>query len=301
MGLQILPLLRDQLSRLKAAGATYADVRIHSLDESESLSFFNGQLRSCEQASRFGLGVRVLCDGAWGFASATDASDLDGLFQTAFDSAKDAAKCCERKIELAPRDASENLKFKSPCEINPFDVPLQEKIDFFREVDSALNKSFVTQRAVSYETQHTIVHFLDTDDFYGEKDILDIFAHMRVLGDDVDGRSQVRSYKLALDPYGTRGWELLRNPECFLAHAPRVVSELEQVLTAPICPVERMSVILKPGIMHLQTHEVIGHALELDRILGYELSFAGGSFVRLEDFGNLVHLCLAGTMTGDGL
>lgn len=48
-----------------------------------------------------------------------------------------------------------------------------------------------------------------------------------------------------------------------------------------------MSVILLPGIMFLQTHETIGHALELDRILGYELSFAGGSFVRLEDFGKL--------------
>jgi len=48
-----------------------------------------------------------------------------------------------------------------------------------------------------------------------------------------------------------------------------------------------MSVILLNGIMFLQTHETIGHALELDRILGYELSFAGGSFVRLEDFGKL--------------
>jgi len=45
------------------------------------------------------------------------------------------------------------------------------------------------------------------------------------------------------------------------------------------CPKEDRSVILLPNIMYLQTHETIGHALELDRILGYELAFAGGSFV----------------------
>jgi len=59
------------------------------------------------------------------------------------------------------------------------------------------------------------------------------------------------------------------------------------VRAAPECPKEDRSVILMPGIMYLQTHETIGHALELDRILGYELAFAGGSFVTLNDFGSL--------------
>jgi TldD protein len=62
---------------------------------------------------------------------------------------------------------------------------------------------------------------------------------------------------------------------------------MNQVRTAPECPKEDRSVILLPGIMYLQTHETIGHALELDRILGYELAFAGGSFVTLNDFGSL--------------
>ena len=79
----------------------------------------------------------------------------------------------------------------------------------------------------------------------------------------------------------------MQDPKRFLDHAPRIVSELEQVLKAPLCPKDVRSVILKPGIMFLQTHEVVGHALELDRILGYELSFAGGSFVTLDDFGTL--------------
>ncbi|MBO7434897.1 TldD/PmbA family protein [bacterium] len=282
-----LPLLRDQLTRLKAAGAEYADVRFHDYDDSESLFFLQGELRNCEQSSTFGLGVRVLVDGAWGFASASNMNDLDSVFQKAFRSAKEAAKCCERPVELADRDVLENVRFKSPCQIDPFDVPLEEKIEFFKEVDAALQKGYVKQRYISYEAEHKHVHFLDSEGSYGARDIVDIFAGMRVVGIDEDGLSQERTYNLTLDPFGTRGWELMRDPKRFIEHAPRIVSELELVLQAPPCPKDVRSVILKPGIMFLQTHEVVGHALELDRILGYELSFAGGSFVTLDDFGNL--------------
>ncbi len=73
----------------------------------------------------------------------------------------------------------------------------------------------------------------------------------------------------------------------FAENAERVVRELYQILVAPQCPTDDRSVILLPGQMFLQTHETIGHALELDRILGYELAFAGGSFVTLDDFGKL--------------
>jgi TldD protein len=65
------------------------------------------------------------------------------------------------------------------------------------------------------------------------------------------------------------------------------VRELNEILVADPCPKEDRTVILLPGIMFLQTHETIGHALELDRILGYELAYAGGSFVTLDDFGKL--------------
>jgi TldD protein len=73
----------------------------------------------------------------------------------------------------------------------------------------------------------------------------------------------------------------------FSENAERIVKEMNQVLVADNCPKDDRSVILLPDIMYLQTHETIGHALELDRILGYELAFAGGSFVTLDDFGKL--------------
>jgi len=84
----------------------------------------------------------------------------------------------------------------------------------------------------------------------------------------------------------SRGWESL-DRKVFTENAERIVKEMTSVLTADVCPQEDRSVILLHDIMFLQTHETIGHALELDRILGYELAFAGGSFVTLDDFGKL--------------
>jgi TldD protein len=95
-----------------------------------------------------------------------------------------------------------------------------------------------------------------------------------------------RSFSLSQEGKDSRGWESI-DPVLFAENAERMVRELKEILVAEPCPKDERSVILLPGIMHLQTHETIGHALELDRILGYELAFAGGSFVTLDDFGKL--------------
>jgi TldD protein len=75
---------------------------------------------------------------------------------------------------------------------------------------------------------------------------------------------------------------------------------LNEILEAQPCPKEDRSVIILPGQMWLQTHETIGHPLELDRILGYELAYAGGSFVTLDDFGSLQYGSTKLTARADG-
>jgi len=127
--------------------------------------------------------------------------------------------------------------------------------------------------------------FLDSEGSQIDKTIIDVFPMIMVMGMDKDGGMQMRKFR-AGRLGKTRGWETL-DTELFTAQAERIVRELNELLVAEDCPKDRRSVILLPGIMFLQTHETIGHALELDRILGYELAFAGGSFVRLEDFGKL--------------
>jgi TldD protein len=116
---------------------------------------------------------------------------------------------------------------------------------------------------------------------------LNTFGTMAVMAPDPQGRTQRRTMELFCNGDGTRGWEWIANPDAFGGHAERVRKELSEIIAAEPLPPGKRDVILLPGQGFLQVHETIGHALELDRILGYELSFAGGSHVRLEHIGKL--------------
>ena len=152
-------------------------------------------------------------------------------------------------------------------------------------MDDALNQPGVAQRTSMVEFVRKQIIFMDSEGSEIEKNIIEVFPNIRAVGIDKDGGMQQLTYAPGRTG-ATRGWESIDEAD-FLKNAERLVTELNQLLAAEDAPSGKMSVILLPGIMFLQTHETIGHALELDRILGYELSFAGGSFVRLEDFGKL--------------
>ena len=276
--------LKTQLERLKAKGATYADVRWYPFEDSNTLFMWNGNLKALNASTQSGAGVRVLYHGAWGFSASSELGSLPALFDKAYENARVASERVTFPVRLAEKDAIQGT-FASPNRIDPFSIPLEQKVAFLRAMDQQLDKPGVTQRVswMNFTKKQEI--FLDTEGSEIEKDIIEVFPGLQVMGIDKDGGMQTRKYlpgRTAL----TRGWESLDEP-AFRAGADRIVSELNQLLVAEDCPSGPRSVILLPGIMFLQTHETIGHALELDRILGYELSFAGGSFVRLEDFGHL--------------
>ena len=82
------------------------------------------------------------------------------------------------------------------------------------------------------------------------------------------------------------GMEFFDQQEIF-ANANRIGQQAIELLYADECPSDTMDVVIAPDQMMLQIHESVGHALEVDRILGDERNYAGWSFVKLEDFGNL--------------
>lgn len=82
------------------------------------------------------------------------------------------------------------------------------------------------------------------------------------------------------------GWEQ-GIPTDLWQRVAQVGEQAAELVTAPECPTDRRTLVLAPDQMMLQIHESIGHPLELDRILGDERNYAGGSFVRREDFGHL--------------
>ena len=276
--------LQEHIARLRNGGALYVDARWYPVEETNDLLMWNGNLKDASASRESGVGVRVLYKGAWGFSAASDLSNLGALFDKAFDNARVAAERVTFPIRLAEKDAIQ-AAFESPNQINPFTVPLADKLAFMQAMDEKLNQPGVFQRVCQLTFTRKQIVFMDSEGSEIEKTIVEVFPAIQVAGLDAQGVMHSRSFSPPRMG-DTRGWETL-DMEVFSANAERIVREMNEVLVADDCPKDTRSVILLPGIMFLQTHETIGHALELDRILGYELAFAGGSFVRLSDFGTL--------------
>lgn len=276
--------IKQSIDRLKAQGASYADARWYPFEESNTLFMMNGNLKDMDASFQSGIGVRVLYKGAWGFSASSNLANPEAIFQKAFDNARIASERVTFPVRLADKKVI-TASFSSPNRIDPFTVPLADKVAFLSKMDGLLNQASVMQRRAWMQFVKKQIIFIDSEGSEIEKNIIEVFPGMHVMGIDKDGGMQSRHFQPSRQG-ATRGWESM-NEAHFSENAQRIVSELGQLMTADECPKGQMSVILLPGIMYLQTHETIGHALELDRILGYELSFAGGSFVRLEDFGHL--------------
>ena len=276
--------IQQEINHLKGLGAAYVDTRWYPIEEQNYLLMWNGNLKTTASSRESGLGIRVLYKGAWGFSASSDLSNLSALYAKAFDNARIAAERVTFPVRLAEKDAIE-AQFESPCQMNPFEIPLADKVAFLRTMDEKLNQEGVEQRISDLNFMRKKIVFVDSEGSQIEKRITEVFSTLQVSGRDADGVSHERKFKLGRLGE-SRGWESI-DMATFSKNAERIVKELNQVLVAENCPKDDRSVILLPGIMFLQTHETIGHALELDRILGYELAYAGGSFVTLEDFGKL--------------
>ena len=276
--------IQQEIERLKGMGATYVDTRWYPFEEQNYLLMWNGNLKTTTSSRESGVGIRVLYKGAWGFSASSDLGNLSALYEKAFDNARIAAERVTFPVRLAEKDAIQ-AQFESPCQINPFEISLADKVAFLKNMDEKLNEKGVEQRTCDLNFMRKQIVFMDSEGSEIEKLITEVFSGLRVSGRDSEGGSHERKFTLGQQGE-TRGWESI-NLENFTENADRIVKEMNQILVAEICPKNERDVILMPGIMYLQTHETIGHPLELDRILGYELAFAGGSFVTLDDFGKL--------------
>jgi len=280
----MLDQIRNEIDRINKMGAVYVDARWYPIEEANFLLMWNGNLKTAAFSRESGIGVRVLYKGAWGFSASSDLSNLPALFNKAFDNSRIAAQRVTFPVRLAEKDSIQ-ATYDSPNRINPFTVPLNDKVAFLQEMDEQLNQEGVFQRISSLYFIRKQIVFLDSEGSEIEKNITEVFSDIQVNGKDEAGATHERTFKLGQNG-DTRGWESI-DRDLFNENAERIVKELNQVLVADVCPKEKRSVILRQAIMDLQTHETIGHALELDRILGYELAYAGGSFVTLDDFGSL--------------
>ncbi len=284
--MQIESKCRESLNGLLQKGVTYADVRVHLVDKRQSIGTMCGSLDSQSVSEEQGVGVRVLFQGAWGFASSHSKEDVDWVANKALENAKSAAKLSAYPICLLPKPIIVD-NYRDPSEIDPFSVPLADKVSFFLDLDKQIKREGLAYWGASGSFYKKEVLYMDTEGSFIRKELVDVDGHLYAFANDREGRSLRRSHNLFYDAQATTGWETFLNPQLFSRFAPIISEELLTLASAPQCEKMTADLLILNNQMALQTHETIGHPLELDRILGYEMSYAGGSFIGLEDFNSL--------------
>ena len=281
---QCIQAIKSKFSQLPKT-VEYADIRVHLLDQEEHFSTLKGQLHDFQTTEKFGFGVRVLNQGAWGFSSFETWEDLHKAFDQAVELARAASSYRKDKIKLAPKESYQD-SFSSPINMDPFSIATEEKIHRLMKLDKKLENEKFELWGCNLGLYKKHVLYMDTEGSIIEKHILNVEYGHSCSTTDKDGFQQRRSYTMPLEAQGSVGWENILD-STLDKKAEDCSKELLELLEAPICEEEVCDIILLPEMMALQTHETIGHALELDRILGYELSYAGGSHIDLQDFDEL--------------
>ncbi len=279
-------ILRDVMNYLKSRGADYADARFEE-HEMENLTVENSALRSFSYDVDKGVGVRVLINGGWGFA-ATDKLTRDhilGAAKLALEIAEESSKRSS-KVELSTEDPHVDT-FQSPFEKDPFDISLGEKLDLLKEATSVLLRKEEVKRAVGN------MDFRKIRKVFVNSEGSDIEQLVVISGAGIsayavsDGDFQVRSYPSSFGgDYATRGWEFVEELN-LVENAEKVAQEAVDLLKAQEITPGEYDVVIDGQQMALQVHESCGHPTELDRVFGYEMSFAGGSFLQPDKLGKL--------------
>src|SRR4051794_4141276 len=273
---------------MDAAGSrcAYADARWVGRTR-ESASVVDGAIEAIAVSDEEGVGVRVRVDGAWGFAATQDASPagLQGALQRALALAE-AQPRRPGAAPLAPLDPARG-SWEGPCAVDPFGVSLEEKLDLLLAADEAMaGDARIARRRATTVAERTVKAFASTDGAACEQAYTECgggIVAVAVQG----GELQVRSYPSAhAGDVAQAGWEHVRALD-LAGNGARVADEAVALLHAPVCPAGPTTLVLGSEQVALQLHESIGHALELDRMLGAEAAYAGTSWGGPADVGSL--------------
>jgi TldD protein len=269
------------------SGAAYADAR-GVTRRVQHVATKNGEVESVSDGETEGIGVRVLVDGAWGFAcdrrlsseGAREAASRAVAFARA-----SAGRAGRRRVELAPVGAA-NGEYRTPAERDPIDVPLSEKVDLCLRAEAGMKHEDVAITEATIRAQREERAFRSSEGADFEQRFVECGAGIDALAIS-DGRVQVRSYPSAHGGSSAQaGWEYVEGL-ALEREAPRVGEEAAALLQADPCPAGVMTIVIDSEQMVLQVHESVGHPTELDRVYGTEAAYAGTSFLKPGDLGTL--------------
>ncbi len=267
-----------------AAGASYADARV-ILARNETIEVLNGRVERVDRTETAGVGVRALVGSSWGFFSTADLTDAAARAagNRAAETARASAMVAGEPLVLADVPVT-TAEYETPFEEAPFEVPLSEKVDMLVGV----TETMVAVDGIALARGS--LAFWDTDKWFVSSQGHRIHQHLVESGGGFDStaigeaETQRRSYPQSFGQFETGGYEVIRRWD-YPGNAGRIAEEAAALLSADECPEGEKTIILEASQLALQIHESVGHAIELDRILGWEAAFAGTSHLELEKLG----------------
>jgi TldD protein len=266
------------LDAVKSAGASYADVRI-TRGNRESVATRERQITNVSKTETYGIGIRALVGGSWGFAATRDLV-RDAVAATARQAAAIAAandKINPVKTPLAPVTKVPDGRWMTPHETDPFTIPIEQKADLlFKTNEEALRVKgvrFVTSSINSMKDSRLLG---TTEGSLIQQTFVRIFPNVNVTAVSADN-ADFQTRNGSLSPRGA-GWEYVLSLQ-MQENALRWAEEASAKLTATPVQAGVWDLVLHPSHLWLTIHESIGHPTELDRAMGYEANFAGTSFV----------------------
>jgi len=270
------------LGVVEGRGATYADMRIVAL-RARALTTKNGKVGSVFDSESVGFCVRVIADGAWGFA-ASPGSDRDSVERTAaraVEIARASARVKRSDVQLAP-ESPVTAEWTTPHQIDPFTIPVERNIELLLKIDAELrsvagitlaetNLNFAREEQWFYSSEGSDIHQTKISTGAG-------YAAYAFAGNEIQKRSYPNSFG---GQWQNKGYELIEELK-LVENAKRIAEEAVALHRAEQCPEGTFDIILDSSQLGLQIHESIGHPIELDRVLGMEANFAGTSFLTLD-------------------
>jgi TldD protein len=272
----------EALDAVESRGVQYADVRVVQ-QRTERIRTRDGALDSVGEKHDSGFGVRVLIDGAWGFAASGDLDRIriPSVIGAALEAGRAAATVQARRVQMAACKPAVDT-YRSRVRRDPFTVPLGEKqalaLELERNLRAPRSVGFSGVEFLSFATEK---FFCSSEGARIRQDITECGAALFAFATG-DGKPARRSF----DNYAQAGWEFIERlalPET----ATRVGAEAAALLEAPYVAPGVTDVVLGSEQLAIMVHETCGHPTELDRVLGFEDAFAGGSFLQPEDLDSL--------------
>ncbi|MCE2901359.1 MAG: metallopeptidase TldD-related protein [Gemmatimonadaceae bacterium] len=279
----IKALMQVALDAAMSGGASYADVRVNARRQ-QNVNTRDRIVQGVSDTDTYGLGVRTLIDGAWGFA-ATSRLDKDSVAtaaRAAIGQARANRASQLRPVVLAPTPGNQVGEWKSPIEVDPFTVAITDKVAYLLAAnEAALKVKGVRNVTSSMFFLREEKSLMTSDGSYIVQTIYRTSPGMSITAVSPDFRDfqSVQSNEVA--PMGL-GYEHVTNSK-LIERAPQWAELAVQKLSAKPVEPGRYDLLLHPSNLWLTVHEVIAHPTELDRALGFEANYAGTSFIAPPD------------------